>query len=283
MIIWIASYPKSGNTWIRSFLTTLLYSHNGKNDFKNLNKIRQFPAKSQFTKIINNYENINEIAQNWINAQNIINLDEKVKLFKTHHVNCKFGSRAFTDNNNSLGVIHIVRDPRNVITSIKNHFSLANIETAKNFIFDENMWIGFKNKSNSEKDNKIPTLISSWGTNYVSWKNRTKNYFLIKYEDLILNPNENLHQLAGYISKLMNINFEKEKIENAIQSNSFNVLQKLENKGKFKEYAFSEKIGKKVNFFHLGPENKWEKLLDKNIVNEIEKRFKLEMKELNYI
>ena len=283
MIIWMASYPKSGNTWIRSFLTTLLYSHTGENDFANLNKIRQFPAKSQFSKLLKDNENINEISENWINAQNIINLDKKIKLYKTHHVNCKIGQKAFTDSDNSLGVIHIVRDPRNVVTSIKNHYSLSNIEMAKKFIFDENMWIGFKNKSHLEKDNKFPTLISSWKTNYISWKNSTKNYFLVKYEDLIKDPNKNFHRIAEYISKLMNLNFEKEKIEKAILSNSFDSLKKLEKKGVFKEHAFSDKIGKKINFFHLGPENKWEKLVDKNIVNEIEKKFEPEMKELNYL
>ena len=75
MIIWMASYPKSGNTWIRSFLTTLLYSHTGENDFANLNKIRQFPVRSQFSSLIKDYENIDAISKNWINAQNIINLD----------------------------------------------------------------------------------------------------------------------------------------------------------------------------------------------------------------
>ena len=212
MIIWIASYPKSGNTWIRSFLTTLLYSNKGENNFDHLNKIKQFPTKSYFSTLIKDYENTNEIADNWINAQVIINLDQKIKLLKTHHVNCKIQNNAFTDNHNSLGVIHVVRDPRNVVTSIKNHFSLPNIETAKNFIFNENMWISLKNKSGLEINNKIPTLISSWGTNYASWKNSTKNYLLVKYEDLIHKPYETFNKIAEYISRLMKIKFDNDKI-----------------------------------------------------------------------
>ena len=39
MIIWIASYPKSGNTWIRSFISALLYTDEGQNDFSNLKNI----------------------------------------------------------------------------------------------------------------------------------------------------------------------------------------------------------------------------------------------------
>ena len=101
MIIWIASYPKSGNTWVRSFLSTLLHSKNGENDFKHLNKIKQFPAISQFKGLVKDYENVNELAKNWILAQQSINLDEKVKLFKTHHVNCKIGKYSM------IKIIHI--------------------------------------------------------------------------------------------------------------------------------------------------------------------------------
>ena len=41
MIIWLASYPKSGNTWIRSFISALLCTDEGQNDFSNLKNIRQ--------------------------------------------------------------------------------------------------------------------------------------------------------------------------------------------------------------------------------------------------
>ena len=52
MIIWIASYPKSGNTWVRSFLSAYLYSNDGSFSFDLLRKIQQFPKASyikQFT------------------------------------------------------------------------------------------------------------------------------------------------------------------------------------------------------------------------------------------
>ena len=44
----------------------------------------------------------------------------------------------FTNVENTLGTIYIVRDPRNVITSVKNHYSLSNYDEAKNFLFNEN-------------------------------------------------------------------------------------------------------------------------------------------------
>jgi len=284
MIIWLASYPKSGNTWVRSFLSTVLYSQDGENEFKHLSKIKQFPVSSQFENFNIDYKNIDQLSSNWIKAQQVINLDGKIKLFKTHHVNCKINDKAFTNLDNTLGVIHIVRDPRNVITSIKNHYSLTSIEAAKNFIFDENMLIKRPKKlTGVEDDEIIPTLISSWKTNYFSWKNKSKNYLLIKYEDLQNSPHETFYSIANYVSKLMGLKLEKDKIEKAINSNSFDSLKKLEEKGMFREYKHRVDEGKKFRFFNLGPRNTWQSILDESIVNEIQAKFSKEMKELNYI
>ena len=61
---------------------------------------------------------------------------------KTHHVMCNFGKNSFTNFKNTFGVIQIVRDPRNVITSILNFFSKKNYLEAKEFILDEKKIIG---------------------------------------------------------------------------------------------------------------------------------------------
>ena len=283
MIIWIASYPKSGNTWIRSFITSLLYSNDGTNDFSNLDKIKQFPDRSLFKNFVNDFQNIEEVYKNWLKVKNYINLDNKIKFLKTHHVNCTIKSYDFYDEANSLGTIHIVRDPRNVLISIKNHFSLNDFNEAKEFILKEKNWVGIiLNKNNILKDNKIPTLISSWRINYLSWKKITKNYLLVKYEDLIKDPNKEFFKISYYLENIMNTKFEKNKILNAIKTSSFNNMQILEKKGLFKEYVTDDN-NKKINFFNLGPKNDWKIYLKNEIVEEINFKFKNEMKELGYI
>ena len=78
MIIWLASYPKSGNTWIRIFLNSMLYSENKIDVDINSNSIDQFPLRSHFEDLTDNTNDINEFAKNCINAQDKINLDNKV-------------------------------------------------------------------------------------------------------------------------------------------------------------------------------------------------------------
>ena len=64
-----------------------------------------------------------KLKKKHISAQEIINLDKKVRFFKTHHSMVSMDNFEFTNAQNTFGVIYIVRDPRNVISSIKNHYS----------------------------------------------------------------------------------------------------------------------------------------------------------------
>jgi len=133
MIIWIASYPKSGNTWIRSLLSSYLFSEDGKFSFKLFNNIAQFTSKD-FPSNLNNTSNYQvRISENWIPSQKIINQDKKIHFFKTHNAMCTINGNKFTDKYNTKGAIYIVRDPRNLITSLSHHYEL-NIDEAFNFL-----------------------------------------------------------------------------------------------------------------------------------------------------
>ena len=284
MIIWLASYPKSGNTWVRSFLTSLLYNKKNEADLKDLIHIQQYPLRSHFTNLVSEIDNLSELSSNWILSQKIVNQDNKIKFFKTHHALCKFGNSFFTNGEVSLGVVHIVRDPRNVISSILYHYSKKNYEEAKEFLFDERKAIGKKFDPNDPEVNRnIFTVLSSWKNHYLSWKEFKKNYLLIKYEDLLLNPLEEFHRLSTYVSRLLNVKFENEKINHAVKSNSFENLRKLEIEGGFGEAIKDKETRKVKQFFNLGPENDWKKLLDDRLIDSIEKEFGTEMRELGYI
>ena len=283
MIIWLASYPKSGNTWVRSFISALLYNNEGRNDFSNLKKIKQFPAKSLFKDFVEDYQNIEEIYKNWSKVQNSLNLDKKIKFLKTHHVNCIIDNYKFTDDYNTIGVIHIVRDPRNVLLSINNHFSLNDYEKAKEFLFKEKHWIGIEKKIEDKlQDNMIPTLISSWNIHYQTWKNKTKNYLLIKYEDLQKNPYDEFTKIVKYLEKITNKKFDNIKIEKAVETTSFDYMQNLETEGLFDENARGQN-NKKVKFFNLGPKNDWKEFLNNKIIEKVNFKFKNEMEELGYL
>ena len=83
MIIWLASYPKSGNTWVRSFLSAYYYSDDGKFNFKLLEKIRQFPSRDFLSQKL---KSVDEAAENWLIAQKKINYQNEFCFLKTHNI-----------------------------------------------------------------------------------------------------------------------------------------------------------------------------------------------------
>lgn len=281
MIIWIASYPKSGNTWIRSFISSILFSKDGKiKNFDILNNIDQYPTKQYFKNLITDYNDAIQIQKNWIPSQDLINKDKKIKFLKTHHIYCKYGENSFTNNSNTLGVIHVVRDPRNLISSIKYHWSLTSNHEAMKKLFDIQNATGINVLKN--KEYSFPVMISSWKNHYNAWKKIKKNYLLIKYEDLIEDPKSQLLIIISYLKKFLKFSINDDKIKNILETTSFDNFKTLEKRGLFNESNLDE-TGQIKTFFNGGPNKKWQDFLEKNISNEIEEKFEAEMKELGYL
>ena len=276
MIIWCASYPKSGNTWVRAIITSLLYSQDGIFNFNMLKNVDLFPKRFYFKEFIDDYSDLNKISCYWITAQEKINSDGKLKIFKTHNGNYNFSGNDFTNKKNTAGVIYIVRDPRNIISSIANHYQL-NLQQSADFLFDEKRYLFNKNDPNDLAEENIITLLGSWKANYNSWKTAS-NSLIIRYEDLLLNTKSEINKLSMFMQKFTKFNINDEKIQNILKTTSFEILKKNEEREGFEEAANSD-----IKFFNLGPKNNWKNLLNKDLINIVEKKFSKEMKELGYI
>ena len=184
MIIWLASYPKSGNTLLRSILATYFFSDDGNFNFNHLYKIGQFPSLNIFLKLGLDISNENNIFKNYIRAQSeVINSDKSLKFLKTHSSFVKINNCNFTDHKNTAGAIYVVRDPRNVVTSLSHHMGIDE-DKAVNIMLNNNEII-------QKTDKTTKTFLGSWKFHYNSWKNLNNKMMLIKYEDLIEKKNFN--------------------------------------------------------------------------------------------
>ena len=279
MIIWLASYPKSGNTWVRIFLSSLLYSKDKIDVDINKVQITQFPLKNQFTNLVKDFLNLDEVTNNCLTAQDRINVDNKIKFFKTHSALWKNQNtgKTFTNENNTLAVIHIVRDPRNIITSVMDYFNKKSYKEASDFLKDTNNILG-----GNEHDNGIPTLLSSWSNHYNSWKSFKKNYLLVKYENLIIDPENEFIKITNFLKSIAKFKFDKKKILETINNCNFENFAKQENDVGFRDNSATNKNFNK-KFFRLGPRNNWKSLVDSKTIKDIEISFNKEMKELGYL
>jgi len=192
-----------------------------------------------------------EIVKNYINVQKQINIKDKnsIRFIKTHSALRNINGYEFTDSNNSLGVIYIVRDPRSVARSYANHNQMTLERSSDRMLEFKATLGGFKNPIN-EAD-KIITHMGSWSINYNSWKEfkKTNRYLLIKFEDLINDREKTFITILKFIYKLVNSKFliDENKLKNILKTTSFEFMQKLE-----KNFGFEESVKLKKEMEELG-------------------------------
>jgi len=280
MIVWLSSYPKSGNTWLRALLTSYYFSKDGKFDFSLLKNIDQFPSFDYFKDYKQLFSKPTDTCKLWLREQEKINKDKKIKFFKTHNALCKINGHSFTNKQNTLGVIYIIRDPRNVISSIAHHYQI-DLNEAYEFM-------NTKNKAIIQKKGESYVgfvALFSYLFHHKSWvENTLYPTLVIKYEDLLYETFNTFKNVINFFNKITHSSnsFDKEKAKLAVSSTKFEKLRKLEEEQGFKESIISKKDGKNIKFFNLGKENQYTKLLSLDLVNKMNKQYKEILVKYNY-
>ena len=280
MILWISSYPKSGNTWIRALISTYMYSDKREFNFDLLDRIPKFVQEKYFSPFIK-LEGLKKkplkITEYWHAAQSRINLSNQAMFFKTHNACAAYGDKWFTDETNTIGYVYVVRDPRAVVCSLAYHSSIS-LEKATDEILNEKS-IGYNGPY------RLAELPGSWKINYLSWKKK-KSFegIIIKYEDLIDDTEEEFKKILVYLKKIFKtfgydescFSNDENKIATIIKSCQFSNLRKMEETHGFREATYNK-------FFRMGKKDNWKKELSTGLRRKIEANFKKEMLELGYL
>ena len=274
-IVWLASYPKSGNTWIRIFLSNYLNEQNEAIDINNINA----SVISSSRTILDNHLPFLSSDITFDEIDNIrpqlykeISKDlESIQFIKTHD--------AFTQNNNkenifplsvSKCVIHIVRNPIDVAVSFAHHSNIS-IDKSIKFLNDSK-----KSLANNPKllNKQIRQTLLSWSGHYLSWKNVNIPHLLIKYEDLINDTTSAFRSIIEFLYKEV----DEKKLQKAIKFSSFKELKKQE-----KEDSFIEKPLNAESFFRKGEIGTGFDEMTKEQIDSLINKHKNIMKELGYL
>ena len=272
MILWLASYPKSGNTFVRALLSNYLNNEN-KDIFTKMKGIQSFPKKKSFEGIVDDdliKKDKNQLFKYFISAQKKINENNKLNLLKTHNFFGSINGYEFTNKENTAGAIYIVRDPRSVAVSYAHHADVSYEKSTELLLMEKRFGLN---------DGGYPEARMSWKIHFRSWLGCSFPKLLIKYEDLNKDTYNTFKKILIFTNQFLRnkIEIKEDKIKKNIEICSFNNLSKLENEIGFEEKEKSEK------FFRKGENKEWEKVLAPELIKKIENNFFDELKELNYI
>jgi hypothetical protein len=238
-LIWVASYPKSGNTWVRAILQNAI---TGSVNLAQLGKfIPSFPICVSRLNRGKSIAHPSQASQFWPHAQTTISIDAggSSTIIKTHNVCAAFGGTKFPNPEVTQSAIYIVRDPRDVAISSSHHFDL-NLSDSIESLMDENNFI-FKTNDYFRGE-----FTSSWQAHVNSWMRASFPVLLIRYEDLLSEPETIIEKIITFLEI-----DPKVPVKRIADSTSFRNLSHLEQQNGFSEKAHS------VNFFRIGQAHQW--------------------------
>lgn len=275
-LVWLASYPKSGNTWFRLFITALrnkgtidinylqtdgLYS--SRNIFYNFTDIDSTLLLKEETKLLQPRV-FSELSAHTAKEKLFL------KIHDAYGINVK--GDPIIPVAETHGVIYFVRNPLDIAASLAHHLNIS-IERAVQIMADETFSFGSSNNKNTTK--QIDQLMMSWSMHVESWMDQTDvPVLIIRYEDM-LSDSINTFKKAVAFSGL---DVSEHEIINAMEAVSFKNLQSQEQKGIFKESIHPNR-----QFFRKGSSKNWKKELAPELINQIRKEHKKIMGYLGYL
>lgn len=273
-ILWIASYPKSGNTLMRAIVSSLIYTEDGIFNFDLLKKISLIDTNPFYDFVKNiNYDDFNNLTNLKVSSKYWQIAQQKYKektsnfIFKTHAANLMYFNNKYTSLQNSLAAIYIIRDPRNIPSSYSYHQD-KDIDQVLSDMISQSTTI-----TNPKKNICVP--LSSWDVHVKSWELFDSPKLIIKFEDLVSNTEKVILTISQFL-KFLKIDFSINnfKLENIYKSTQFSKLKSEEEKRKYP-------LGTNKNFFRQGLPNKSD--LNSFQITKIINSFDLTMKKYKYI
>jgi len=250
-ILWLASYPKSGNTWLRVFLANLILDEPEALPLKRINEVcSSEPNEVWFKPLADRpVSELSEkrIAQLRVKAQErAVSLNKNIMPMKTHSLYGKDHGFPTISVKATVGVIYIVRDPRDVAISAADHYGLTLDQAIA--------MMGSKTtRGRGLAGNTVHELMGGWSDHVRSWT-RWKHTPLIvlRYEDMLADPFGQL----GMVARKLGITQDEARIRKAVEFSSFKVLQAQE-----ATTGFIEKSEHSQRFFRSGRAGGWHEML----------------------
>ena len=269
-IYWIASYPKSGNTWMRAFLTAVVTGAE-RIDLETLQQVAPYenlgPYYQLFMATPITEASLPEIARARPMAQRAMAAAAKGFLFlKTHSMLVRHLGTPTITTDVTAGAIYIVRNPLDVAVSY-SEFRNRTIDQTIDLMSQNGRVIG-------RPRNAAYEVCGSWVEHVRSWTTKPhKQMLILRYEDLLADPAKGF----GDVVSFLRMDVERTRIDQAIERTSFEALKSAEDAG-----GFSERPKGTKRFFRAGSTDQWRDILSEQQVARITATCEREMRRFGY-
>jgi hypothetical protein len=270
-IVWLASYPKSGNTWLRAFLANLIANRPAPLPLAELPNYGRLEAEPEL------YSRIAGRPSTELDFAQLCALRPQVHaaiaaaaagtvFVKTHSMAGVLDGVPLLTPQVSAGSICVVRNPLDVAISMSHHFGI-----------DQDAAIDYLNNENSATENSelfVSEFLGSWSQHVKSWADmESERILILRYEDLLEKP----AKWFGKVARMIGTE-DRARVERAIRHSDFRALAEMEKRDGFVEVPIKGK-----RFFRAGRSNQWREKLSREQVARIVKAHREQMQRFGYV
>ena len=272
-LLWLASYPKSGNTWLRAYLANL---------FRNPARpipINDLPNYALGDNFLIHYEQFSGIKADDLTPEDIARLRPQVHrwfatsradtvLVKTHNACARVDGQPLITPEATAGAIYVIRSPLDVAVSFANHYQVT-IQRAVDLLCDDKHIL-------PAIPGQIEQVLLSWSGHARSWiRAPGMRTHVMRYEDMSRAP----FKTFAALSRFLGLPVERERIKRAIRFSSFREMKKQEETGGFVE----ARPDGKARFFREGKAGSGRKVLSPDQIRQIVEANRDIMVEFGYL
>jgi hypothetical protein len=271
-IVWLASYPKSGNTWLRAFLANVIADQDQPVPLAEFGRYTDNEASGHW--FIDRLggeirrEHMAAVAAMRTEVQrDIAGSGQSCCLVKTHSYFGNAFGHPQINADVTAAAVYVVRNPLDVAISFAKHNG-TNIDTA----------IGVMAKpgtSSSMRADRVFEWTSDWSSHVSSWTgNQHEHLCVLRYEDMLDQP------LAAFskVVEFLKIDAGEKRVRRAIEASSFEQLRKMED-----EFGFAERPVSAKAFFREGRKDQWQDVLTEEQRRRIIARHRTQMERFGYV
>jgi hypothetical protein len=251
--IWIASYPKSGNTWVRVFLHNLMRELRGETQAQSINELSEWTLREGMVRSFQHHlgkpaheASLAEIAAVRALVQADMVRGHEAPLFvKTHNAVANIEGHPTINFDVTLAAIYVVRNPLDVAVSYAHYSALP---------VDDIIAVMAGSKGGIPGGHhRVYEYLGSWSFHVASWMSVPHRPVLtLRYEDMLMAP----ERCFGRLARFLGLKPDATQLQHAIEKSSFQKLARQE-----AEHGFVERPECAKRFFRSGRAGQWRDVL----------------------